>query len=199
MNNSKLIPVILLASVIGESALANTLSDQMFQVFDKNKNGELTMQEFRNGGMDAEGMNWSEGLSEVCTEHTLKAAEKDLITTFKLLDANNDKKISKAEFSSNGDRVYDEYWKASFRQADTNGDNYLSNGEFRQQANSYIKKLETAYQMNKIPGECKADVEYWTEYYKGMEQYVDTAYQYLDQNSDNRMTYDEYLGSHLWQ
>jgi Ca2+-binding EF-hand superfamily protein len=199
MNTQPLILTLLLTAASVNTAIAGDTSEAMYRLLDRDANGKVTMKEFRNGGMDAEGMDWSEGLSTVCTEHTLKAAEKDLGATFEALDADNNKSISLAEFRVHGERLYNDYWRESFRLADSNKDNRLSGSEFGAQANRYIRDLEQAYQMNKIPTECKADIEYWSEYYQGMAQYVPVGFQYLDQNGDQQLSYDEYRGTHLWQ
>ncbi len=199
MNSKLLIGVILAATTLSETSLAGPQSAIMFDIFDTDKNQKLSMAEYRNGGMDAEGMNWAQGLSSVCTEHTLKTAEPELIESFRMLDSDKDKTISREEFITNGERVYEEYWSASFKQADSNKDKALSKSEYKSQAQSYVQQLRNAYTSDKIPTECRADVEYWSTYYEGLEKYIDQSFYYLDLNSNNSLTYAEYKGTHLWQ
>lgn len=199
MNKNLLIVTGLLTFTTSCIAQASPQSEAMFDLFDSDKNGEVTMAEYRNGGMDAEGGDWANGLSTVCTEHALKSVEPDLIKSFDLLDADNNKVISRSEFVQNGEKIYDEYWNASFKDADGDNNGNLSKAEFKKQATNYLETLNKSYAENKIPTECKADVEYWSSYYQGMSQYTDMAFGYLDQNSDNTLSYAEYKGTHLWK
>ena len=186
-------------STLGASSLVNADSARLFSFFDTDKNGELSFQEYRNGGVDAEGQDWSKGLSNVCSEYVLKQVEPDLTKGFAQLDTDSNKVISKAEFVRNGDKVYDEYWQASFKDADKNNDKLLSKPEYKTQAQNYLTTLEKAYADKAIPSQCQADVEYWKAYYQGLEQYIDPSFSYLDGNGDNKLSYDEYIGKNLTQ
>lgn len=198
MNTRLMTAALISSALMSGTATAAPLTDSMFNIFDADKNGELSMQEYRNGGLDGEGGEWSQGLSKVCTEHTLKAAEPELISSFKQIDDNNDNKITREEFQTNGQRIYNDYWKASFKQADRDNDQQLTLGEFERQTKNYLSKLEDEYAGGKIPTECKADMEYWNDYYKGMAQYIPVGFKYLDADGDKRLTFTEYKGTHLW-
>jgi len=187
----------LAVSTLAVSSLASADSANLFSFFDTDKNGELSFQEYRNGGVDAEGQDWSKGLSNVCSEYVLKEVEPELTKGFAQLDTDNNKVISKAEFVKNGDKVYDEYWQASFKDADKNNDKLLSKPEYKTQAQNHLTTLEKAYADKEIPNQCKADVEYWKTYYQGLEQYIDPSFSYLDGNGDNKLSYDEYIGKNL--
>lgn len=199
MNKNLLIATGLLTLSASHMAFSSPQSEAMFDLFDADKNGEVTMAEYRNGGMDAEGGDWANSLSTVCTEHTLKSVEPELMTSFALLDADKNKVISRNEFVQNGEKIYEEYWNASFKEADGDKNGNLSKTEFQKQATTYLDTLKKSYADNKIPTECKADVEYWNSYYEGMSQYTDMAFGYLDQNSDGNLSYPEYKGTHLWK
>lgn len=196
--NKKVLSTAVLLGMTAVTATAAPQSEMMFNVFDTDKNGEISMTEYRNGGMDAEGGNWSEGLSTVCTEHVLKSAEPQLIESFTLLDSDKDKKISRTEFLKNGENIYNQYWNTSFKEADGDNNGKLSRGEFKQQTSTYVETLKKSYANKAIPTECKADMEYWSTYYQQMNQYIDMAFGYLDQNSDGTLSYPEYKGTHLW-
>ncbi|AIW21939.1 EF-hand domain-containing protein [Vibrio coralliilyticus] len=171
--------------------------DEMFDYFDTDKNGSLNIQEFKNGGVDAEGEHWNQGLSKVCSEKTLQVAEPELVKTFKQLDKDGNSQVSKSEFTKQGTVIYNAYWQASFDKADTNSDKFLVKDEYLKQANAYVEKLKTQYADANIPVECKADMEYWQEYYQNLNQYAAYAFDYLDNNADKKLSYQEYIGEHL--
>ena len=199
MRINKIVMSLAISAAITGTGHAADQSESMFTLFDINKNNQLTLQEFRDGGLDSEGVEWAKGLSTVCTENTLKQIEPVLVKQFKVLDKDNSGTISRAEFTKQGDRVYNEYWQASFKTADGDNNSKLSSGEYVKQYTDYIATLKEAYAGNKIPTECKADVEYWSEYYKGLNQYAAVSFQYLDANSDQTLDLPEYKGTHLWK
>ncbi|WP_375753219.1 EF-hand domain-containing protein [Vibrio sp. HN007] len=186
-----------LLPLMAGSALASPIADSMFDYFDTDKNNELTMEEFKNSGVDTEGEHWNQQLSKVCTEKTLKMVEPDLVKTFKALDQNNDKIVTRKEFTENGEKEYSAYWKASFEEADKNKDKFLSKEEYLAQANKYVNKLKESYADKNIPVECKADMEYWQGYYENINQYAEYSFDYLDDNEDNKLSFEEYIGQHL--
>lgn len=189
------LPLTLLVTSVSVSAAPNT--NEMFKYFDLDKNNELTLKEFQNAGVDSEGSDWSKDLSSVCSEKVLKMVEPELITTFNLLDENNDKKVTPKEFHENSVKAYDDYWQVSFKKADTNNDKLLSNQEYIKQANQFVVKLKESYEDANVPVECKADVEYWQGYYQGLNNYADDSFDYLDDNKDKQLSYVEYIGNHL--
>lgn len=186
-----------IATVASSNVLASAETDSMFTAFDSDKNNQLSLQEFKNGGMDSEGDSWSEGLSTVCTTKSLKMVEPELIKTFELMDDNKDKKLSRDEFNKKGETVYNDYWNTSFKQADSDKNNMLSMKEYKKQASGYIERLKESYQDKNIPVECKADMEYWQGYYSEANKYVDESFQYLDHNNDKKLSFDEYVGKHF--
>lgn len=197
MNRQLKTYLLTIATVTSCNVFASAQTDSMFTEFDSNKDNQLSLQEFKNGGLDSEGDSWSAGLSSVCTTKSLQMVEPELIKTFELMDENKDKKLSRDEFNKKGETVYNDYWKTSFKQADSDKNNMLSMKEYKDQASGYIKRLEDSYQDKNIPVECKADMEYWQGYYSEANKYVDESFQYLDDNKDKTLTFDEYLGKHF--
>jgi len=197
MSRLNTLSIAIMASLVSANALASAETDNIFTFFDTDKNNQISLKEFKTGGMDSEGDAWSEGLSTVCTEKTLSLVEPELIETFKHLDDNKDKQVSREEFAKNANRIYDEYWQASFKEADKNNDKHLDRKEYEAQAGKYVKRLKESYQQDKVPVECKADVEYWEGYYTQIDNYVDESFGYLDANKDNKLDFNEYIGNHL--
>lgn len=197
MSRLNTLSIAIMASLVSANALASAETDSIFTFFDTDKNNQISLKEFKTGGMDSEGDAWNQGLSTVCTEKTLSMVEPELTETFKHLDDNKDKQVSREEFAKNANRIYDEYWQASFKEADKDNNKHLSRKEYEAQAGQYVKRLKESYQQDKVPVECKADVEYWQAYYTQIDSYVGESFVYLDNNKDNKLNFNEYIGEHL--
>lgn len=188
----KLIPALLISLTAALPVVADELSDETFKYLDTDKNGSLSLNEFR--GVEAGDE------TEKCSVELLEKVDAQLIEIFGKMDGNDDKKLSKKEFAEKGLALYDEYWQAQFDSSDSDNNNKaLSKKEYEAYIDKDVKRFNKTYAAENFSKECKADFDAWSEFYNGYKKYAMTFFKQLDDNKDDSLSVAEFKAEHLWK
>lgn len=187
----KLIPAVLISLTAALPVAADELTDETFKYLDTDKNGSVSLNEFR--GVEAGDE------TQKCSVELLEKVDSQLIGIFAKLDGNDDKNLSKKEFSEKGLALYDDYWRAQFTVSDNDKDKAMSKKEYEAYVDADVKRFNETYATDRYSKDCKGDFDAWSEFYKGYKKYAMSYFKELDDNKDGSLSVAEFKAEHLWK
>ena len=185
----KLLPALLLSSLLSGPTLAAGAEDSLFKMFDTNNDGQLQLKEFRGD---------TQMLDDACSQVLLKQIEPEVAQLFQQLDVDGNERVSRQEFREQGNRLYNSYLKNEFNKLDEDNNNRVSRAEYNRGVQRDVDDFNAKYGNHKMPGACEKDAEAWRDYYATYPAYLRAWFDYLDADENSSLTLAEFKGEHLW-